>query len=80
MYCPIDLSAHHIQGAGLSAGGPYPAGFPVASTEVLQGIQQTFYGLYTLNLHWRKKQSRWCLDWEKVTFDTFWKHSLAKGH
>lgn len=80
MHCPTSLLAHHIQGAGLSGDGPYPAGFPIASAEVLQGIQPAFYGPNTLNFDWRKKQSRWCPDWEQLTFDVFWKHSLAKGH
>lgn len=80
MHCPISLLAYHIQRDGLSHSAPYPAEFPTASTEIHQGMQPDFYGLNTLNFRWRKKQSRWCLDWEQLTFDVFWKHSLAKGH
>lgn len=73
-------TSRELPGAGLSDGGPCPAGFPAASTGVLQGIQTAFYCLITLNFHWRKRQSRWCLGWEQLTFDVFRKHSLAKGH
>lgn len=67
--CTAPLASQHITSRELAY--LYPAGFPIASTEVLQGIQEAFSGLNTLNFCWSKKQSRWCPDWEQLTFDVF---------
>lgn len=72
-------TSRELLGAGLSDGGPCPSGFLAASTGVFRSTEPAFRGLNTLNFHWKKKRSRWCLGWEQLTFDVFRTRSLAKG-